>query len=187
MEKIALFGTSADPPTAGHKAILQWLAQHYDRVAVWVSDNPFKEHRTARQNREAMLRLIINELSNCSRVSLHEELSDRRSLHSVQKAQEIWGEEVEYVFVIGSDLAGQIRQWYQVEQLLQQVRLLIVPRPGSPVQESDLNALRLLGASYEVANIEVPAVSSTAYREEGNQDALTLSVQDYIRQEQLYS
>ncbi|MFN6300225.1 MAG: nicotinic acid mononucleotide adenylyltransferase, partial [Microcystis sp.] len=27
MLKIALFGTSADPPTAGHQAILKWLSE----------------------------------------------------------------------------------------------------------------------------------------------------------------
>ena len=42
MKSVALFGTSADPPTSGHGAILGWLSQHYDQVAVWAADNPFK-------------------------------------------------------------------------------------------------------------------------------------------------
>ena len=29
--KIALFGTSADPPTAGHQKILRWLCEVYGR------------------------------------------------------------------------------------------------------------------------------------------------------------
>lgn len=32
---IALFGTSADPPTIGHQGILQWLSGRYDVVVVW--------------------------------------------------------------------------------------------------------------------------------------------------------
>ncbi|MGB3262812.1 MAG: adenylyltransferase/cytidyltransferase family protein, partial [Microcoleus sp.] len=55
MQKIALFGTSADPPTAGHKTILSWLSQHFDWVAVWASDNPFKSHSTSLEHRSAML------------------------------------------------------------------------------------------------------------------------------------
>ena len=43
--RIALFGTSADPPTAGHQKILRWLSEGYDRVAVWAADNPFKCHQ----------------------------------------------------------------------------------------------------------------------------------------------
>lgn len=43
MTRVALFGTSADPPTVGHQAILRWLSEHYDQVAVWAADNPFKK------------------------------------------------------------------------------------------------------------------------------------------------
>ncbi|NJM46313.1 MAG: nicotinic acid mononucleotide adenylyltransferase, partial [Alkalinema sp. RU_4_3] len=42
MLKLALFGTSADPPTLGHLAIVNYLSAKYDRVAVWAADNPFK-------------------------------------------------------------------------------------------------------------------------------------------------
>lgn len=33
--RVALFGTSADPPTAGHQVVLSWLSEGYDWVAVW--------------------------------------------------------------------------------------------------------------------------------------------------------
>jgi nicotinate-nucleotide adenylyltransferase len=36
--KVALFGTSADPPTAGHQAIIRWLSEHFDHVAVWAGE-----------------------------------------------------------------------------------------------------------------------------------------------------
>ncbi|MEY2856531.1 MAG: nicotinic acid mononucleotide adenyltransferase, partial [Cyanobacteriota bacterium] len=55
MKTIALFGTSADPPTIGHQTILQWLSQHYDRIVVWASDNPFKQHQTPLKFRSEML------------------------------------------------------------------------------------------------------------------------------------
>ncbi|MEM6592470.1 MAG: nicotinic acid mononucleotide adenylyltransferase, partial [Cyanobacteria bacterium P01_C01_bin.73] len=40
MTRIALFGTSADPPHQGHQAILTWLARRFNHVAVWAADNP---------------------------------------------------------------------------------------------------------------------------------------------------
>ena len=55
MTQIALFGTSADPPTSGHQAILLWLSQRFDKVVVWASDNPFKTHQTLLEHRMAML------------------------------------------------------------------------------------------------------------------------------------
>ena len=61
--RIALFGTSADPPTAGHQEILQWLSERYDWVAVWAADNPFKSHQTALLHRAAMLQLLITNIN----------------------------------------------------------------------------------------------------------------------------
>ena len=41
---VALFGTSADPPTRGHQALLEGLLQLYPTVATGASDNPLKQH-----------------------------------------------------------------------------------------------------------------------------------------------
>ncbi|NEQ41665.1 MAG: nicotinic acid mononucleotide adenylyltransferase, partial [Okeania sp. SIO3I5] len=49
MTKIALFGTSADPPTAGHETIVRWLSQNFNKVVVWASDNPFKSHQNQKR------------------------------------------------------------------------------------------------------------------------------------------
>ena len=46
MTQIALFGTSADPPSIAHREILRWLCDRYDWVAVWASDNPMKPQQT---------------------------------------------------------------------------------------------------------------------------------------------
>ena len=62
---IALFGTSADPPSIGHQQILQWLDLHYDRVWVWVSDNPFKTHQASLSDRLKMMELTIAAIQPC--------------------------------------------------------------------------------------------------------------------------
>ena len=43
-KSIALFGTSADPPTIGHKKILEELSKIYDFTISYVSNNPTKKH-----------------------------------------------------------------------------------------------------------------------------------------------
>lgn len=188
MQRIALFGTSANPPTAAHKTILRWLGDRYDRAAVWASDNPFKPNQPPLEHRERMLGVLIGEIETSrNNIELHEELSSPRTLETVKTAKEIWGENAEFTLVIGSDLVSQMPRWYQVEQLLNQVRLLIVPRPGYQIDNANLDALRELGADLAIAELEVPAVSSTAYRERGDTDVLTPPVEDYIQQEQLYA
>jgi nicotinate-nucleotide adenylyltransferase len=188
MNKIALFGTSADPPTAGHQTILHWLAHHYDRVVVWASDNPFKEHQTSLQDRSEMLKVAIAEIETPKdNVSLYPELSDRRTLITVKKAREIWGDEVEFTLVIGSDILQQIASWYRIEDLLQQVQLLVVPRPGYSITEADLNEVRNLGGNIAIATLNAPKVSSSIYRLEGDKSVLTPAVKKYIWQHNLYN
>jgi nicotinate-nucleotide adenylyltransferase len=186
--KIALFGTSADPPTSAHQTILEWLSAHYDRVAVWASNNPFKGHQTPLEHRMEMLRLLIEEIETPRRnLGVYEQLSHLRSLISVEKAKEIWGDEAEYTLVIGSDLVNQILRWYRVEELLQQAQILVIPRPGYPIKEEDLEALRRLGGKCKIADFDAPAISSTAYREKRDKNVITAPVKDYIKREKLYA
>ena len=186
MKKIALFGTSADPPTAGHQAILSWLSKHYDLVIVWASDNPFKQHQTSLENRSQMFSLAIAEITTASdNIKLCQDLSDRRSLLTIQKARKIW-QDAEFTFVIGSDLVSQISSWYHIEELLSQVKILIVPRPGYGITQSDLDALKDLGGNCSVATLDAPEASSTAYRLQGDHTVLTPAVAAYIAQKQLY-
>jgi nicotinate-nucleotide adenylyltransferase len=188
MINIALFGTSADPPTSAHQAILTWLSHHYDLVAVWASDNPFKSHQTPLEHRSTMLRLLIEEIEPPRRnISLYQSLSSPRTLETVEQARQYWGSQVDLTLVIGADLIGQMPRWYQIDQLLKQVQLLVVPRPGYEIDEAGLEELRKLAAKVAIADLLAPAVSSTAYRENGDKEAITPPVEDYIHKEQLYA
>lgn len=187
MLKIALFGTSADPPTAGHQAILNWLSQHFDYVAVWASDNPFKSHQTLLEHRSAMLQLLIQDIEPPRHnIGLQPALSSPRTLVTVEQAQKQWPN-AELTLTIGADLVAQLPTWYRIKDLLQQVKLLVIPRPGYPLKDNDLAELRQLGAKVAIADITGPAISSTAYREAGQPEALSPTVEAYIHQEQLYA
>lgn len=187
MKRIALFGTSADPPTAGHQAILSWLSQRYDWVTVWAADNPLKSHQTPLEHRGAMLLLLIEDIESAGQnIGFHPELSSRRTLETVEKAKERWGTDADFTLVIGSDLVSQLPRWYRIEELLRQVKLLVVPRPSYPVDNADLQRLRQLGAEVAIADLTGPNVSSTAYRENGETQVLTPPVQAYINREHLY-
>ncbi len=185
MTQIALFGTSADPPTVGHQSILRWLSQHFDQVAVWAADNPFKEHGATIDQRYAMLQMLIDDL-DCENVILDERLGDRRSLNTVNTAKEIWGEDVEYLLVIGSDLAGQIPRWYRAKDLLKQVTLLIFPRKGYPIQPEAIKKLSALKSRWQEANYTPPPVSSSDYRIAGQSAVVIEAIADYITKEKLY-
>ncbi|MBR8838129.1 MAG: nicotinate-nucleotide adenylyltransferase [Stigonema ocellatum SAG 48.90 = DSM 106950] len=185
--RVALFGTSADPPTAGHQAIISGLSECYDWVAVWAADNPFKSHQTPLEHRVAMLRLLIANLDSLRQnIGLEQELSSFRTLETVEKAKVRWGNDVEFTLVIGSDLLTQLPRWYRFEDLLQQVQLLVVPRPGYAIDELSLERVRKLGGEIAIAHFIGPEVSSTEYRQNGDPHALTPPVVAYIHREHLY-
>lgn len=187
MLTIALFGTSADPPTAGHQEILKWLSERYDWVAVWAADNPFKSHQTPLPHRAAMLQLLIADIDAPQQnIVLAQELSSLRTLETLEKAKVRWGDEAEYTLVIGSDLLSQLPRWYHVEDLLHQVKLLVVPRPGYVINDSILEEVKKLGGKIAIASLTGLDVSSTAFRTQGDIESLTPPVVAYIHREHLY-
>lgn len=186
MTHIALFGTSADPPTAAHQQILVWLSHRFDQVAVWASDNPFKSHQTALVHRMAMLRLMVEDIDPPrDNIHLHPELSSPRALVTVEHARKRW-RHAKFTLVIGSDLVAQLPRWYRVETLLHQVNLLVVPRPGYALVDADLETLRQLGGKVAIADLTGLPISSSSYRQEKDPDVLTPPIEAYIHREQLY-
>jgi nicotinate-nucleotide adenylyltransferase len=187
--KIALFGTSADPPTIAHQKIIHWLAlQQFDRVAVWASDNPFKTHGASLEQRSQMLELAIAEIQPPidRHVKVYRNLSHRYTLESLKIAQTIWGD-CEFVLTIGADLIVQIPQWYRSGELLSQVKLLIVPRIGNQIESGDLQKLIDLGADITIAPLSTPIISSTAIRNSHSIEGVPPSIAKYIHHQNLYS
>ena len=61
-KSIALFGTSADPPTIGHKKIIEELSKIYDLTISYVSNNPNKKHKEDISIRSHLLKTLIQDL-----------------------------------------------------------------------------------------------------------------------------
>lgn len=188
MTRIALFGTSADPPTIGHQAILMGLAQQFDRVWVWASDNPFKQHGASLTHRSQMLALIVTEANQhfpgCP-IDLRPDLSHRHTIVTVEQARRQYPHAT-FHLVVGSDLLRQLPQWYRSADLLQQVRLLVIPRPDFPIDPAEIDRLQHLGTEVTIAQWEGLPVSSTVVRQDGRTDPLTAPVHDFIQEHQLY-
>lgn len=185
IKTIALFGTSADPPTKGHQQILTWLSQRYDLVVVWTADNPFKQHGANLEQRHQMLKILIEEAETArDNIELNTKISDRRTINTVHRAQAIWPQ-AEFTLIIGSDLVEQIQSWYRSQELLSEVKLLIIPRPGYQIDEEAVERLSKL-TEVAIASIQPAEVSSSEYRQQHNQNILTQGIKTYIQTHQLY-
>lgn len=163
MAAIALLGTSADPPTCGHRALLEGLLTLYPLVATWASDNPLKQHGAPLQIRVQLLAALVAAIAN-PRLSLEQQLSSPWSIETLERAAQRWPDH-ELVFVVGSDLLPQIPHWRQADQLLANVRLAVAPRQGWPLQQPDLERLRQAGATIELLPLQIPASASRLVRQ----------------------
>lgn len=183
---IALFGTSADPPTIGHQSILEWLSGNFDLVVVWVSDNPFKSHRSPLNHRLEMVRILI-ETTNFPRsnVELHPEISNPRTLITLKQAQQIWTE-ANFSLVVGADIVLQLPSWYRSEELLAQVSIVVIPRSGYVLTKEQLQRIEKYPHQITIADLTVPGVSSSSFREQKDRSGVPKAVLQYIDGNYLY-
>ncbi|MFN9545700.1 MAG: nicotinate-nucleotide adenylyltransferase [Cyanobacteriota bacterium] len=160
---VALFGTSADPPTIGHKALLRGLLELFPRVVTWASDNPLKPRQTPLEVRIALLAALVDAIGD-PRLTLVQELSSPWAIETLERARHRWPEQTP-VFVVGSDLPAQMPRWRQAARLLKDLELAVAPRQGWPVREADLEALREMGAQVCVLPLSPTAAASSQSRE----------------------
>ena len=130
--EIALLGTSADPPTVGHQALLEGLLTQFDRVATWASDNPMKRHDADLKLRCDLLRTLVDAIAD-PRLQLAQDLSSPFAISTLERASQRWPDH-RLCFVVGSDLAPQIKTWKEAQRFLKHCNLGIVPRDGWPLQ-----------------------------------------------------
>jgi nicotinate-nucleotide adenylyltransferase len=186
--QIALFGTSADPPTIGHEMVLNWLSKMYDFVVVWAADNPFKEHQTSLKHRAMMLDMLGKSVSNRrGNIILEQDFSSPRTIETLRLAKKKFAHTVRLTLIVGSDLLLQLPNWYQVDELLKEVKLLVIPRPGYPIDESNLETIRQLGGTIEISDYTGLNVSSTSFRETGDMEILPKCLVSYINEQHLYT
>ena len=181
---LALLGTSADPPTEGHRALLAGLAEHYGQVVTWASDNPFKQHGASLQQRAALLQRLVDDLAD-PRIALHQELSSPRALTTLERAETLWPD-CELVFVVGGDLAAQVPRWYRAAELLRRCRLAVVPRQGFALDPEAMEALRQLGGHPELLELPVPGTASSAVRAQPDPEQLPAAVWEELVKHNLY-
>ena len=181
---LALFGTSADPPTRGHQALLEGLLSRYGQVSTWASDNPMKQHGAPLELRARLLGTLVQQLGD-ARLTLAQELSSPFTVITLERAAQRWPNQ-ELVFVIGSDLAGQIPRWKQSDQWLPRFRLAIAPREGWPLEQESLDALQALGGQIEQLELSIPATASSQQRRQPSADQIPDAVWPLLLQHNLY-
>ena len=183
-EKIALFGTSADPPTTGHKKILEELSKIYSFTITYVSNNPQKKHKEDILIRSLLLKTLIEDLNN-PKVIFNQKLSSQWAFESIKKCKDDY--KIHSLdFVIGSDLIKDIFCWKNFDKILNEVNFFIILREGYPIESGTLKMLKTCGVNFKISTLNIPRTSSTMIRLKTNYSNLPESLLDIVKRNNLY-
>jgi len=185
MEKnIALFGTSADPPTIGHKKILEELSKIYAFTISYVSDNPQKKHIEDISIRSHLLKTLIDDLDN-PKILFNQKISSQWAVESIKKCKEIYKLN-NLDFVIGSDLIKDIFYWKNFDKIILEVSFFIILREGYPIESNTLKMLETYRVKFKISTIKTPNISSSKFRLNFNCSNLPSSLIDIVKRNNLY-
>jgi len=185
MEKsIALFGTSADPPTIGHKKILEELSKIYEFTIAYVSNNPNKNHTEDISIRSHLLKTLIEDLDN-PKILFNQSVSSQWAVESIKKCKRIY-EQNNLDFVIGSDLIKDIFCWKNFDKITKEVSFFIIKREGYPVESNTLRMLETYNVKFKISSIKIPNISSSKFRLNFNYSNLPTSLIDFVKKNNLY-
>jgi len=183
-KSIALFGTSADPPTIGHKKILEELSKIYAFTISYVSNNPKKKHIEDISIRSHLLKTLIDDLDN-PKILFNQTIRSQWAVESIKKCKEIY-KFYNLDFVIGSDLIKDIFNWKNFDKIILEVSFFIILREGYPVESNTLKMLETYRVKFKISTIKTPNISSSKFRLNFNCSNLPSSLIDIVKSNNLY-
>jgi len=177
-KSIALFGTSADPPTIGHKKILEELSKIYAFTIAYVSNNPKKKHIEDISIRSHLLKTLIEDLEN-PKILFNQSGSSKWAVEAIKKCKRIY-ELNNLDFVIGSDLIKDIFCWKNFDKITDEVGFCVILREGYPVESNTLKMLETYKVKFKISTMKIPNISSSNLRSNINYSNLPISLIDIV-------
>jgi len=209
VKKIGIFGGTFDPIHIGHLRVAQEFASAFglDQVLMMVAATPPHRERPV-ASPEDRLRMVQLAVSNCPGLTASDMELHRKgpsftldTVKQVSKAAEsslVW-------MALGGDAYALINTWYCPEDVLAQVHLVVLTRPGYPVDLMTPLPKNLFerytstggvylhdsGGSLRTLQVSPVDVSSSMIRKavsegRGIRDLVTDEVLQYIQQRGLY-
>ena len=183
-QRIALFGTSADPPTIGHKRILEELSKTFSYTITYVSKKQKKTHKEDILIRSLLLKTLIKDLKN-PKIIFNQKISSKWAIESIKKCKDIYNLN-QIDFVIGSDLIQEIFTWKSFDKIIKEVNFFIIERVGYPIQTNTLKMLGIHKVNFETSSLKIPNSSSSMIRLNGNYSDLPNSLINIVKEKKLY-
>ncbi len=201
--KIALFGLAANPPTLGHRYVVETLINSKLVDEIWI--NPVYKHfhnksMESYQNRLEMCKFLFSDLSNKVKIVDYERQICENNLkyngstiNFLLYLDNILKIDIKNLYiVIGQDNAESILTWNKGNELINQNKFIIIPRTNNSIN-NDVKKWYMKNPHHFLENIPNFNVSSTEVRNEIKnrnikklKELLSIDVLNYIFNNNLY-
>jgi nicotinate-nucleotide adenylyltransferase len=170
--RLGVLGGTFDPIHFAHLAIAEEARTQLGLESVVFVPAGQPPHKPGRAISRARHRLAMLELALASnphfitsRVDL-ERPGPCYTVDTLALLREEWGPEVELHLIVGADSLREMHTWYQPKRIIDLARLVVAPRPGSPLDLPRLGK-SLPGLSRRVRIIQAPLleISGTDLRQ----------------------
>lgn len=219
--KIALFGGTFDPVHLGHLAVARAAAEKFGLNRIYLAPADIPPHKQKKKLTDFQHRFAMLALATADDPRLVPSLLDSHtgkpnySIDTVLRLKSTLKKTDKLYFLIGIDAFKDIATWHKPEELLAEVELIVVSRPGHSLADVGralppslrptdlmLRAMRrqktdgtiaLIGATIHLLGEVHEKVSSTQIRAAANKTIKQLSryvpqrVAEYIKKENLYT
>ena len=186
-KRVGILGGTFNPPHIGHLIIANEVLHVLNLDEVRLMPNATPPHKEIQNKVTAKQRLTMVELSIQGIPGLEIEkieIEQGGTSYTFDTMELLRKREpqTDFYFIIGGDQVEDLPNWYRIEELIQNMHLVGVPRPN-----------KLLETAYPIVTIEIPQIdlSSTTLRNritngETTQFLISDAVRDFIRKEKLY-
>ena len=205
---IGVFGGTFDPVHNGHTKIIQNLLEliPFDEIKVIPNGQP--PHRTSVCSNNDRLEMVNLAFKGINQISVDErEIQREGPSYAIHTAEEILEEyhQDNIIWIMGSDAFSEIDTWFEWEDFLNIINILVMARPGSEIdltsmagtlilerQTSNIDDLSHGAGKILIVDIDPINISSTQVRSnlaagETVNELILEDVSDYIDSGKLYT
>ncbi len=189
MELIGILGGSFNPVHIGHLMLANYITEFSEIDCVWLTlspQNPFKlsDNLLSDNERLKMLEMAVKDAENIHVCDI--ELTMPRpsfTIDTLNRLSLLYPDK-RFKLIIGSDNWAVFDRWKDYEQIIEKYGIIVYPRPGYPIQPTDVG-------NVEIVNAPLLEISSSFIREGISQNKnmnyfLPQGVYKYITDNNLY-